>query len=249
MLERGAPMVALAGLKQVGNAFGRALITLSPADTNRYRRAWAIAANEAGVGPFAVPEVVPSKYNERLKERLELQAERWQRIAEDKRKSAEYWQRVYENRYAREGRRGKWERDCAAKRDKAAKIAEKAAKVAARAREEADMIRPDSIVIWGRRKKAPGGKGYLSAAEDLRIGRLATVRVKVHGGTGYVVATSRGGYIILHNLEPHASIVEKNSRVVSRASAQVRRPGIRRGVRDRMVREIVKQFRATDRAR
>lgn len=231
--ERAGPAASVEALRVLGRAFGGAVLATSPTDTNRYKRGWAQALNAAGLGPVAVPEITRSRLADELKARLELQLERFEARAEKKKKAAEYWQKVYANRYARAGRKDRWERDCAARRDRAAKDAATARKQAERAAEQLRLFDPRGLVVWGRRGK--GGK--------LTLGEVATVRTKVYGGRGVVVGTGSGAYLLLHNLEPHASIVESSDRVVARAFSAVKRPGVTRRARDAAARRIQRDWR------
>lgn len=231
---------SLAALTVIGRDFGAVLMATSPTDTNRYKRGWGEAINQAGLGPVSLPPMEKSKYAERMLERLEQQVERFAARMEIMRKAAEYWQKVYMNRYERPGRKGQWERDCAAKRDNAVKNFEMASKQHARAVEQVQQFDPMGLVIWGR--KSRDGK--------LRMAEVSTVRTKFYGGRGGLLGSWVSGYgsevmLYLHNLEPHASIIEKNHRVVARAFAAVRRPGVRRRARDVFGRRLASSMRTS----
>lgn len=60
-----------------------------------------------------------------------------------------------------------------------------------------------------------------------RLGtKLRTVRDKIYGGTGFVVQQRDGAEVVLHNLEPHTSIVEARTHVMANASRAFRGAGI-----------------------
>lgn len=231
--REAGPGASYEAVKVLGREFGLTVLSLSPSDTNRYKAGWARAINGAGVGPVSVPAIVESKFAAVLLDRLETQLARFEARAERKEKAAEYWHKVYLNRYERPGRKDRWERDCAAKRAEAAKQAQQARKQAERAAEQVRNFDPRGLVIWGKK----------SASGRLNLGEVSTVRTRVYGGRGVVVATDGGAYILLHNLEPHASIVEKQARAVARAFAAVRRPGVTRRARDAAGRRIQSAWR------
>lgn len=232
-MERAGPAASLEAVKVMGREFAKVVLVLSPTDTHRYKRGWSEAINTAGIGPVSVPAIQKSQYAEKLLDRLEIQVDRFAARMENRRKAAEYWEKVYQNRYARPGRKGQWERDCATKRDRAVKNYEIAQKQHARAVEQVKNFDPMGLVIWGR--ESTDGK--------LRMREVHTIRTKVYGGTGVTVARAGSAFIVLHNLEPHASIVEKQHRVVARAFAAVRRPGVRRTAGNAAVRSMLKQLR------
>lgn len=227
--ENAVRLSAPEATKLVAREFGEQVIRSAPRDTNRFVRGWAEAVNSAGLGSVPVPPIVPSKLHDKLAPRLEQQAAYWTRIAEQKEAAAAYWRRVYENRYKRANRRDRWERDCAARLRKAEKYAVRARKLAVRAQEElADLNgNPSAVVIFGKKKK-PG----LRSDEDLRTGRLHTVRTPIYGGSGATVNLNGRTYVRLRNKEPHASIVESRTRVVARALSAARGAGLKKASRE-----------------
>lgn len=241
--EAVAGRASLAALTVIGRDFAQSLMANSPEDTARYKRGWGEAINQAGLGPVSLPAMKKSKYAERLLDRLEQQVDRFAARMERRRKVAEFWEKVYQNRYERPGRKGQWERDCAAKRDMAVKNYETAKKQHEKAVEQVKSFDPMGLVIWGR--QSTDGK--------LRMREVSTVRVKNYGGRGGLLGSWVSGYgsevmLFLHNLEPHASIVEKSHRVVARASAAVKRPGVRRRARDVIGKRLAASTRSAGRA-
>lgn len=176
-----------------------AIITNVPHDTNRLKRGYAMAANQANLGPFPVPDVQASKYRKDLGNRLSYQIAKFEN-------SVAFWERIIQTRYLSKGRKGKWLRDAQSKK----RTAEKRL---ARAKEEADKFgATDSALVIFRSSKS---------------GLTMTVRDKVYGGEGREI--SRPGFhgYQIHNLEPHASIVEKNTRVVAKALADGKALGLK----------------------
>lgn len=59
-------------------------------------------------------------------------------------------------------------------------------------------------------------------------GKAIRVLNKVYGGTGKVIDRPDATFVQLHNREPHTSIVEKNKKVLNRASQMFRSSGLAR---------------------
>lgn len=173
--------------RKVADTVMSEVILDSPKDTNRYVRGMAMAANDAGLGPFTVPPIKAGRFAAEAKVRLERQVRKWEWIV-----------RQYETK----GRT----------KDKFYK---KAVKTLGRAKEELAKWNPRAIIIFG-------GKGRL-----LEV----TVRDKVYGGTGVKLVLNGIVRFVMHNKEPHASIVESRSRVLKGAMAKARRFGLRLGGR------------------
>lgn len=186
---RGA---ALELVRQQAGAFVRFTQLAAPRDTNRYVRGWAQAGNAAGVvgAPFAEAELQPSKYRGRLIFRLELQVADYERLLK-------YWRDIIENRYKAQGRTGKWLADAEKQRNRTQRRLE-------RAQEELQKFQSNDYALVIFRKQNKSG------------GLTVTTREQVKGGTGSVEWAGDRPFILLHNREPHASIVEKQHRVVAR---------------------------------
>lgn len=82
-----------------------------------------------------------------------------------------------------------------------------------KAREQLEKVDPTSIAF--------GLRG--SSGRSLNL----TVRNKIYGGTGEVVETPAVTFVRLHNLEAHATIVEKKFGVMKRAGSVARAMGAR----------------------
>lgn len=202
---------------------GRAQVDLfqaiSPRDTNRYVRGWLAAGNSAGVGSWSLPPIEESRSHVRSVARVEAQLRGYARRLQAAEKNAEYWHRLYQRRYADTNRRDRWERNAKDRVRRADVRAEKLRVLVERLTETLAQLRadPSAIVIGGRRTKS-----------DLAVGRLITVRDREYGGVGAIIQSGDRTYIRLHNLEPHASIVESRSRVVGRVVAALRIAGLQR---------------------
>jgi hypothetical protein len=64
-----------------------------------------------------------------------------------------------------------------------------------------------------------------------RAKRRATVRDKIYGGSGAIITAGTRAFTRLHNLEPHASFVERRERVMARALGVLRQVGAKRASR------------------
>jgi len=62
--------------------------------------------------------------------------------------------------------------------------------------------------------------------DSLLKSRLATVRVKVYGGSGRVFGSGAQWYVTLHNQEPHCRVNEWRYHIVSKARAGIRSIGV-----------------------
>ncbi len=184
--------------------------------------------------------------------RLQRLVDRASRDLAAARSSYLYWSKLYNRRYVQTGRKGAWEKQARAKVAEKARQVEKQEKVLARAREALNQLygTETAIVIGGRGlRKAPpkvarddgaialptpppsaalapvrrSGRTFeQSAAGYLKLSNLSRVITRVYGGGGYVADMGAGSRVILHNLEPHASIVEARTGVGKRSREIVR---------------------------
>ncbi len=204
----------------------RAVLAVSPRDTMRYSRAWAMAGNQAGIGPFPVPEVRKSRFAEQWADRLAVQVvERWKelqvaRMAVDK---TERSLRSAEATIAQGRRSSAMQlrlRELRTRLTKLRKWGEDADDRHRRSRTELDLY------------MASGGQGVLIFGKTrTRSGRprLTTVRAKVYGGVGRAEHTPERSTIMVSNREPHARIVEFKKRLAQKAAALLRQLGITTG--------------------
>lgn len=191
----------------------RYVVQYAPRDTNRFVRAWQQAGNDLGVGPFVLTPIESGRYLanvRRLRKQVALYDFRVQAYIKADRM---YYKGVKKSGLDKGYVRAKKQLDRA--EAELAKLLE--------AGEESG-----AIIIGGRRK-----------AKSTSLSRLATVRTTVYGGQGRWIVTPDQTLARIHNREPHASIVNRNTFVVSDAMRAVRRFGGRR-VAEKYVREVSK---------
>jgi len=211
------------------------MVNRAPKDTNRYARAWQVAALRAGAGGINVLPVKPSGFMKAadVEGRQRQHLARWERTLAHQARARLYWFNVYENRYVRTGRKGRW-RDDAMRKLKAAEWREaRAAEIVKRIRENLAVLAsdPSAVVIFGRRKKVAAPETSqlpFSDKESVKfqrkldraayaLGQVDRVIAGTYGGSGEVVRGETRVVIILKNLEPHARIVERQHRLVLRS--------------------------------
>lgn len=191
-------------LTELVEGFVREVIKTAPRDSNRFVRAYQMAGNDLGFGPFAVAIVTDSRYKANLR-RLQNQVNKWEYIV---------------RRYEREGRT----QYKGVKKTGPDQGYVKAKRFLKRAELELSKLDETSLVIGGRR----GARG---------VSRLSTVRSKVYGGRGSWIVAGGSTIARVHNMEPHASIVQRNTRVVSNALWKVGRFGAKR-VQEKYVKQV-----------
>lgn len=174
----------------------------APRDTNRYVRAWMQAANMAGVGPFAVPNVVPAKHRDAIYEAI-LEQER-------------FWGMIVQ-RYESQRRYDKWYRQAQKKLERAREQIRKFFES-----EEAD----GGMIAMNLRINRGGKPGYGQWGFGKGMAKEIRILNKVYGGEGRLLEGSHSTTVHLRNKEPHASIVEYNHKVMSRAYAAFRGTGL-----------------------
>lgn len=187
-----------------------AAASISPRDTNRYIRGWIIAGKMVGVTDVPLPVIRESKYSKEYIARLIEQQQKFEAQVARVDGLIYAWydkpgrrRRGYYNRLLAE--RTRWQQR------------------ADRAREETEkFIRATGAIVIGVGVNVAGGKitGSFVRGGGRKIS--VTVRDRVHGGRGRLFVNERRAVMLLHNLEPHAAIVERRQRVLGRAEAGVR---------------------------
>lgn len=195
-------------------------------DTNRYVRGWAIANNEAGLPAVPVPAVQRSKYADTYLKILGDQVDAFsyrvaqlERLIEDRFRSTGrpmrgvYYQELYRKLEGPRGARMRLERA----REELAKAAKRHA-----------MNAPDYLFIGLYNKDGVYTpiKGAKTRGRTAR--QLATIRTKVYGGAGRAIVNDAQSVFILHNLEPHASILESRWHYAAMAMRMARSLGVSR---------------------
>lgn len=231
--DEATAMAAAGALKTVvGRAVGAGLRGGTPGawggvayDTGRYARAYAMAHNQllpwasAGVIlPVALPELRPSDYLGMIRRRTEKQLERLE-LAEDR------WFRLKESDERRPNHR-RWKSYRAKLKilDRIEKSMERALEQWKAAREAAGagVSAEDgaaAIFIAGRKTKT-----------RFRLSNVGRVIRRIFGGEARLIRAGTMSVVEIRNMEPHARIVERRTRLMSRALAEARRdtPGLRR---------------------
>lgn len=245
--------------EQVFGAYVDIIEMLSPRDSNRYLRAWQIAANDAGLPARPVLAIKASANRDQYIAALERQVALW---AGEYRKHAG-WRRRAEQEDAAAGLRRdgtprarrtkqRWYKDAGRKMRAAQKNLD-------RAREELEKaLKTEGILLIDRGhfsglmndagRYASGATGTGFGFGTSRSGgpgkrRRTTVRDKIYGGEGQIttVITPFGHRTVmtLRNMEPHARIVEKRHQVAATAKALMRTSGVR-GV-EKSTRDAIRQ--------
>jgi hypothetical protein len=197
-LRARSPDARDAAAREMMRAVMARVVSETPRDTNRLVRGYMQAANDLGLGPYALPRVANSRGAERQKKRLERQLRQVELLLAAALRSVASKERLFETRYARPGRKlDKWGRKYKADVARANTRVQRLSKVVDRAREQVANFTGAEIVIGGRKVKM---------GKDPGVSALAQV----------------------HNKEPHASIIERRDRIVAAAIGAMRGQGLRR---------------------
>ena len=218
------------GAAMMGQLFVRAVDENAHKDTHRWVAGWQRAFN-AAAGSAACPDLAVavdavrrSKYRDEFLRILIEQNNTLLRRFKSKARMLDSW-------YDSKGRRHD-----AFYNDQKRRL-ERLGKRIDRAAEEIDKLVADAegtAVLMKNVNHAQIAAGNklsnvdLSTEEAALKARLATVRVKIYGGTGRVVGNGLKWYCQLHNLEPHARVVESRFHTVAKARALVGSFGVRR---------------------
>lgn len=128
-------------------------------------------------------------------------ASRFNKIEVRLRGEVDWWARIV-NRYDRVGRRDKWYA--------------RAARRLARAREEYERLM----------KAEDGAVIAINAFSSLGSKRAPRALFKTYGGMGRIMNIGSRTYVVLRNLEPHSSIVERNTRNMRNAASFLKGSGL-----------------------
>ena len=211
------PAAGEVAVQLMAEEFVNHALSISPRDTNRYVRGWIEAGNKSGVGSWPLPPLIDSKFADKFAARLESQlASNESRMAAEQ-AAVKHWADLHQERYLSKGRTDKWERSLLKKKREAEARLAKVTALVERAREQVKKFHAGAIVIWGKKTK----RAY-------SLSQLATVRENAYGGDGKVIKDGYQTFVLLHNLEAHATIVEKRWRVVARATGRLRAVGFKK---------------------
>jgi hypothetical protein len=192
------------------------LIVEWPKDTHASVVSWQNAANMAGLGPFPVDEIRPSREAEQIEARLRKQLDYWQVNTEALEGLAQ--KRLEE--YAANPPRGKRGRRRKMNLPERWPSYRKTVKQRDRAlRELAKFLNNEGrvVAIYGKSNKRHND--YLAST-------LTTVRTNLGLGEGRRFEINGTLFIELANKSPHARIIDRRNRAVARARARLRARGI-----------------------
>lgn len=220
-------------LKQMGLAHVREFVwqanAMSPRDTHRYVRGWQMAGRDLGVWAAVEPVQKSARAElhidvlERQITRLEVAIGHVEAGAAEKRRLVDLWFTSRGRKLTPGGRR--MQRDAVALETRARQMY----KLLGRAEEElAKYNGAEGAILIDAGKHGQGHRvkpthrygGDPARKYPNRSRRLTTVRDKVYGGQGsWQNLGGRRMVFTLHNMEPHASFVERKSRVRAKARA------------------------------
>ena len=222
-LRSRQPAAVSAGTAALGAGLAAQMIFLANPhrNTNRFARSLEEAHNDLAreAGTQLVPEspILPSRDGEEIRDRLE--------IALDKALNQEKLLRAWiDHNRAKPGFKPSWK-----SHRRLLKAYDDAGNVTDRAIEALDAFNATSadeqasaIVIYGsksrRKTKSPVA---------LRTRNLDRAIIKRFGGRGAVVSAGSSALATVASFEPHARIVDRRQRIGSRATANLRRLGVR----------------------
>ncbi len=200
---------AAEAVKPLAAVFVDTMEIVAPRDTNRYVRAWQLAANDAGLPPRAVLPVRSSSKRAEWIKALEGQVDYWAR-------QADKWQRLmtlYEQYDAAHPTKKNGEprkkRTATASYRRYRRLRDRAAREVKKADEIlAEALASEGFLLFDKGGFAPGRAARFGKRKRFRT----TIRAKVYGGEGSVMHIGPVTLVRLHNREPHASIVSRSAR-------------------------------------
>ncbi|MEM1185218.1 MAG: hypothetical protein AAGI53_09475 [Planctomycetota bacterium] len=237
-LRKARARVGAKTLRAGAEVFVDVVTEITPRDTNRLVRGWVLAANDAGLDIRAVPPIRPSTRRDQWLEALTEQVDYWQ----GKVKRFAGLRELYE----REDRANPLKKDGTPRKRrtrqpyyrKLGRRLRQAERRLGRAEEElAKAAESEGFLFFDRGGFAFGSGSYTKSG----LRKLTSVRDQLYGGTGEVRHVNRKTYLRLHNLEPHATLIERNAKFghpVRTAMGVAKQLGVRR-----MSRKAVRELR------
>lgn len=211
-LKASLPGASAVALQRVMRPAMGAIIGAVAIDTHRMVRGFQIAANQARLGPFSVDAVARSGRSEQYVRKLEAQAEKAA-------KRLSMWLRWRDHYIQKNRTRQPYFQKIMRELDASRRSS--AAWVYERVLEEI------------RKYAATEGTGVVIENRGRAVS--LTVRDKVYGGSGAMVLTPTGVYVIIRNLEPHAIIQERRRRTVSTVLKGAKKAGSVRAAKGEML--------------
>ncbi|MEO1584763.1 MAG: hypothetical protein AAFR96_09355 [Planctomycetota bacterium] len=213
-----------------------------PRTTNRLIASYAEAGNEAGIGRFVVPPIVPDPDEEEHRAVLLRQLQ----IAQQSFAFLD-WQITAAQRY--DASRGYDQRRRTGRKKKARRMSQPYYKKIRQQRNWWRRRLEAAERAWVDFNQAEGTAivvNALAAFREVGIGtatthvtkRAITVRKKVYGGSGKTVATGDMAFVHFVSHEPHVKLVQRNTRFMSDALKQIEEPRVRRVSKRTFVRSV-----------
>jgi hypothetical protein len=198
--RQAVPAVRKETLIAIANVYGKIVMETAPIDTGRFIAGEAQGLNEAGAGPFPVQKVKAAGYSQKRRDEitrmLEAQLEWWR-----------YQKNRLEARGVRSIATGKQSKDYTL----AVKNYQRCIKYLAEWRASEGTGAVIGLQFWQRLKEAKRRKDQ---NPDMVLTRAYS---RVYGGKGRLIQYNGREVLSLRNLEPHAYIVEHNTRVRANA--------------------------------
>lgn len=253
MRQRDLPVAGREALMEMAHFVALGWFQRTPRDTNRMVAAIAQANNAAGLKTMPVPKLKQSKFSQNIRDQIledvresEAILKLWMpRLKNEEEKYRDFLVRLAAGQTKRRpGSRGKWR----SLRDKEA-IVKGAIKRLDDALEQLATLDalPEGAVFGARNVdigflKGSGFRGFGSKRQQSDKARIATrvraaksFNVKIipeaFGGTGRVYQAGDQWFAEFTVREPHARIVERKTRALTRSLALARRAGVRRAGR------------------
>lgn len=199
-VRHAAPLVRRKTLIAIANVYGRIVMETAPIDTGRFIAGEAQGLNEAGAGPFPVRQIKAAGYSQKRRDEitrmLEAQLEWWR-----------YQKNRLEARGVRSIATGKQSKDYTL----AVKNYQRCIQYLAEWRASEGTGAVIGLQFWQRLKEAKRRKDQ---NPDMVLTRAYS---KIYGGRGHIIQSNGREVMSLRNLEPHAYIVEYNTKVRAKA--------------------------------
>jgi len=205
------------------HAFGVFIQRASRRDTNRFVRGWAIANNLTGLPSLPVPNVVPSRHAATYLKILGDQVDAFSAMVGK-------YEYLIESRFRRVNRpmRGKYYNELSSALTRAYTRLERAREELRSAARKHSLNIPDYLFI-GLYNKDGQYRPMIGKNTRGRTARqLATIRTKVYGGTGRAVINDYQSVFVLHNREPHVTLLEARYHYVASAARMARVLGVKK---------------------
>lgn len=218
---------------------------IAPTDTHRYKRAWVLANNAAGLPTLPPPPITKAKWYDKIEMALRKDLKRWE-------ENEQYWRMIMKTRYEDKGRvfyknrarsimqggairKSNYSKGGGKSYRQLGKAGgvnywyQDAVNKMMNAKRAAEQVRNELQKLISTPADAVIAFNFMSAGKD---GRRLTVRNLIYGGDGRVVhdpSPAGSTVVVLHNKEAHASLVEWRFKTLRLAGAGfVRELGLRR---------------------